>query len=281
MSREIYESLRKIRERKPLIHHITNIVVSNLTANFTLAMGALPIMANAREEVEEIVDKADVLLLNIGTLTKEQLEAMLVAGQRARKKIVFDPVGTGASNLRTEASFEIMERVKPNIVRGNYAEICKIAGEDAKIKGVESAEGDFSKACEIAKKVANMYGCVAAISGKVDLISDGKKMARTFGGNEMLKAITGSGCMATTAIACFASVESDLEAAIHGLELMRICSETAASSGPATFQNLFLDAVFNLSREASEKEREEKKEKKERREEKEEELEEEGRVEFL
>jgi hydroxyethylthiazole kinase len=280
MSKKMYESLRKIRGRKPLIHHITNIVVSNLTANFTLAMGALPIMANAREEVKEIVDKADVLLLNIGTLTKEQLEAMLVAGQHARKKgkkIVFDPVGTGASNLRTEASFEIMKRVKPNIVRGNYAEICKIAGEDAKIRGVESAEGDFSKACEIVKKVANRYGCVTAISGKVDLISDGKKMARTFGGNEMLKTITGSGCMATTAIGCFASVESDFEAAIHGLELMRICSETAASSGPATFQNSFLDAVFNLSREAFEKEREEKKE----REEREKEWEEGGRVEFL
>ena len=260
MSREMYESLGRIREQRPLIHHITNIVVSNLTANFTLTMGALPIMANAIEEVEEIIDKADVLLLNIGTLTKDQLEAMLIAGQYARKKgkkIVFDPVGAGASNLRTEASFNIIKKVKPDIVRGNYAEICKIAGEDAKIKGVESDEDDFSKSQEIAKRVANKYGCVAAISGKVDLISDGKKVARTFGGNEMLKRITGSGCMATTSIACFASVESDFKAAVHGLEIMRICSEIADSNGPAAFQNSFFDAVFNMSLKVSDDSRNE------------------------
>jgi hydroxyethylthiazole kinase len=238
----------KIRERKPLIHHMTNVVVTNLTANLTLAIGALPVMAYDKEEVEEIVDRADVLLLNIGTITREQLDSMLLAAKRARadgKKIILDPVGCGASALRKEAADRIMA-VGTDVVKGNFAEICTLVGKSAEMKGVESEEGKTEVAIEAAETLSKRSSCTIAVTGREDVVSNGVGTSRVVGGSEMLKHITGSGCMATTAIACFLAVEEPFYAAMHGLELMKRCSEDLTYDGPASFQQAFLDRVFSF-----------------------------------
>jgi len=245
---ELKEACLAIRKKKPLIHHITNLVVTNLTANLTLAMGASPIMANAKEEVEEIVDMADVLLLNIGTITSQQLESMLLAAKHARalgKRVVFDPVGCGASRFRNEAADKILS-IGVDVVKGNYAEVCAIAGKSAEIRGVDSEEGETDQAIDVADRLARALSCTVAISGREDVVSDGTGAARIVGGSDMLKQITGSGCMATTAIACFAAVEEPFYAAMHGMEIMKRCSESLDYSGPSSFQNAFFDSVFSF-----------------------------------
>jgi len=247
---ELDEACLAIRQKKPLVHHMTNLVVTNLTANFTLAIGALPIMAYAREEVEEIVDKADVLLLNIGTITREQLDSMLVAAKHARelgKKVILDPVGCGASALRKEAASRIIS-AGMDVIKGNFAEMCAIAGKSAEIRGVESEEGNVDIAIEVAETLAKELSCTIAVTGREDVVSNGVGTAKIAGGSEMLKHITGSGCMATTSIACFLGVEEPFYASLHGLELMKRCSEGLKYDGPASFQQAFFDSVFSFPR---------------------------------
>src|SRR5438094_3147513 len=133
--------LAAIRERKPLVHQITNYVVMNETANATLALGALPVMAHAREEVEEMVGLASALVLNIGTLSEQWIEAMLLAGRAAGARgipVVLDPVGAGATRYRTDTARRILEEVQVTVLRGNQGEIATLVGVDAEVRGVES-----------------------------------------------------------------------------------------------------------------------------------------------
>ncbi|HEY5256647.1 MAG TPA: hydroxyethylthiazole kinase, partial [Acidobacteriaceae bacterium] len=135
------EVIARVRSHRPLIHHITNFVVMNATANITLCMGALPVMAHASQEVEEMVDAAGALVLNLGTLWPEQLDAMLLAGRRANQlgiPIILDPVGAGATRLRTESAHRLLKELSIAIVRGNLAEIATLVGMESKIRGVES-----------------------------------------------------------------------------------------------------------------------------------------------
>ncbi|MGQ9715620.1 MAG: hydroxyethylthiazole kinase, partial [Anaerolineae bacterium] len=138
------EALARLREQRPLIHHITNFVVMNDTANVTLHIGGLPVMAHAREEVAEMVEAAGALVLNPGTLTPAWVESMLVAGRQANARgipVVLDPVGAGATRLRTEAAQRLLEEVRIAIVRGNLGEISTLAGLGGTVKGVESLGG--------------------------------------------------------------------------------------------------------------------------------------------
>jgi hydroxyethylthiazole kinase len=213
-------------------------------------MGGLPIMASAKEEVEEIVSKASVLLLNIGTPTSEQLEAMELAGSKAKElkiPIVFDPVGAGASRFRTKAAMELIQTLQPSAVRSTLAEALSLLQEDARILGVESLEDDEETAKRAARELATRFGCVAAITGKVDIVSDGEHLESIAGGNPLLKSITGSGCMATAAVACFLAKKAPMKAAVLGLSLMKTASELALEvKGPGSFQAALLDAVYRL-----------------------------------
>src|SRR5947209_11146788 len=135
------QTLREVRERKPLVHQITNYVVMNETANATLALGALPVMAHAREEVEEMVAIAGALVLNIGTLSPHWVEAMLLAGRAANERgvpVVLDPVGAGATTYRTETAKRILDEVEVAVLRGNAGEVATLVGIDAEVRGVES-----------------------------------------------------------------------------------------------------------------------------------------------
>ncbi len=246
------EALSRIREKKPLIHQITNYVVSNDTANVTLHLGALPVMAHAIEEVEEMVAMAGALLLNIGTLSTPWVEAMLKAGKKANEleiPVVLDPVGAGATSFRTETAERILDQVNISVVRGNLGEIATLAGLGGKMVGVDSM-GAFAKPIETARSFAKQRGVCAAITGQVDVVSDGARVVTVKNGHELLGTLTGTGCASTTAVACFMAVEEDPVLAASGaLAAYGLAAEKAAktTSSPASFKVAFHDALYHLT----------------------------------
>jgi len=244
--------LAAIRERKPLVHQITNYVVMNETANATLALGALPVMAHAREEVEEMAALAAALVINIGTLSPSWVEAMLAAGRAANGAgvpIVLDPVGAGATRYRTETARRLLDELDVAVVRGNAAEIATLAGREAEIRGVESIAASDS-AVELAQAAAASLGTVAAVTGAVDRISDGEQTIAVENGDPLLAAITGSGCMATAITGCFLAVraEAPLSAAAEALVAFGVAGEEAAreARGPGSFHAALYDALYAL-----------------------------------
>jgi hydroxyethylthiazole kinase len=249
----IADDLTAIRERKPLIHSITNFVVMNETANATLCIGALPIMSHAIDEVEEMVGISSALVLNIGTLTQEWIDAMEVAGKAANAKgipVILDPVGCGASKLRTESSKRLLDNVKISVVRGNAGEVATLAGVSAEVRGVESISASEPPSV-IAARLASAYGCVVSITGAVDVVSDGKRTASISNGDAMLSKVVGTGCMSNVIVASFAAVDSDpFTAAVGGLAAFGIAGELAAAiSGdrPGTFHVEMYNALYALT----------------------------------
>lgn len=246
------ELLTRIREKHPLLHHITNLVVMNDTANATLAIGALPVMAHAKEEVAEMVGAAGALVLNPGTLTPEWVEAMVIAGKRANElnvPIVYDPVGVGATRLRNETGQRFLDELRLAVVRGNSGEVGALAGAGGVVKGVESVEG-VKDPVSVAKNLARKYNTVVAITGKRDIISDGTRVMGVDNGHVMLKTITGTGCMATTMVAAFCAVEQDyLVAATAALACYGLAAQSAArrAKGPGSFRAALLDAIYHLT----------------------------------
>jgi hydroxyethylthiazole kinase len=243
--------LALIRERKPLVHQITNYVVMNETANATLALGALPVMAHAVQEVAEMASVASALVLNIGTLSDEWVEAMFIAGRAANRAgvpVVLDPVGAGATTYRTETSRSLLGELEIAVVRGNSAEIATLAGRQAEIRGVE-AVGDGGGA-ELAREAARALGCVAAVTGPIDHVSDGKTVHAVANGHELLSTVTGTGCMATAITGCFLGVRADdpLAAATEALIAFGIAGEDAAkrAKGPGSFHVALYDALYAL-----------------------------------
>jgi hydroxyethylthiazole kinase len=248
--------LRTLRERKPLVHQITNYVVMNETANATLALGALPVMAHAHEEVEEMASVAGALVLNIGTLSEYWIESMLLAAQAANRAgvpVVLDPVGAGATRLRTETAKRILDERKIAVVRGNAAEVATLAGRQAEIRGVESIEASDSGA-QLARAAARELGCVAAVTGPVDHVSDGEEVLAISNGHALLGTVSGTGCMATAVTGCFLAVvaERPLEAAAEALVAFGVAGEDAArdAKGPGTFHAGLYDALYNLDPES-------------------------------
>jgi hydroxyethylthiazole kinase len=245
-------SLRLIRERRPLIHQITNYVVMNETANATLALGALPVMAHAREEVEEMAAAASALVLNIGTLSGPWIESMILAGKAANEAgvpVVLDPVGAGATRYRTETAKRILSEVRVSIVRGNAGEVATLIGHEAEVRGVDSI-GVVSPAEEIARSAALSLGCVVAVTGPIDYASDGREVHMVKNGHPLMGVVTGTGCIATAVTACFVAVKRDdpLAAATEALAAYGLAGEDAASDakGPGTFHAALYDALFNL-----------------------------------
>ncbi|HKA25770.1 MAG TPA: hydroxyethylthiazole kinase [Gaiellaceae bacterium] len=244
--------LAAIRARKPLVHQITNYVVMNETANATLALGALPVMAHAREEVEEMAAIAGALVLNIGTLSPHWVQAMVAAGHAANAAgvpVVLDPVGAGATRYRTETAQMILLELDVAVVRGNAAEIATLAGREAEIRGVESI-GASDSAAALARAAARELGTVAAVTGAVDQVSDGDTTVGIANGNPLLARITGSGCIATAITGSFLAVRADapLAAAAEALVALGVAGEDAArdAQGPGSFHAALYDALDGL-----------------------------------
>lgn len=250
LAQTICSDLAAIRQKKPLVHSITNFVVMNETANAILCLGALPIMAHAVEEVEEMVGITSALVLNIGTLEPKWIEAMELAGKRANQlgiPVILDPVGAGATRLRTESSKRLLKSVKISIVRGNAGECATLAGIAAEVRGVESIGASASPA-EIATKFASTYGCTVAITGVVDVVSDGTRTARISNGDPMMGKVVGTGCISNVIVASFAAVNKDtFTAATGALATFGIAGELAANiSGdrPGTFHTELYNALY-------------------------------------
>jgi hydroxyethylthiazole kinase len=246
------ETLRRLRERKPLVHQITNYVVMNETANATLALGALPVMAHAPEEVEEMVALAGALVLNIGTLSSHWVDAMLRAGRAATGRgipVVLDPVGAGATTYRTETAKRILDEVGVTVLRGNAGEIATLVGVEAEVRGVESiAAGE--DAGELARRAGRALGLVAAVTGPVDHVSDGSRVLSVSNGDAMLGTVTGTGCMSSALTGCFLGAKPNdaLEAAAEALAAFGVAGEDAAhdAKGPGSFHVGLYDALAAL-----------------------------------
>jgi hydroxyethylthiazole kinase len=244
--------LATLRERKPLIHQITNYVVMNETANATLALGALPVMAHAIEEVEEMVALAGALVLNIGTLSPHWIDAMLLAGKAANTRsvpVVLDPVGAGATRYRTDAARRILDEVDVAVLRGNAGEIATLVGVKAEVRGVESVAAGGEPA-ELARAAGGTLGLVASVTGPVDHVSDGDRVLAVANGHPLLASITGTGCMSTAVTGCFLAVAPDrpLEAAAEALVAFGLAGEAAAreAKGPGSFHAGLYDALAAL-----------------------------------
>ena len=250
--------IEKVREQKPLVHHITNYVTVNDCANITLAIGASPIMADALAEAADIASISKTVVLNMGTLNERTIPSMLAAGKAANSKgipVVFDPVGAGASSLRNETVRQILNEVDITIVRGNISEIRYIAGLSASTKGVDASDSDMSddsSALEVARITAQKLGCVAAITGAVDYISDGVNGWRIENGHPMLAGLTGTGCMCSSLLGsfCGAAPDEPLTASIAALLTMGIAGELAyekaGTSGNGSFRAALHDAVSRM-----------------------------------
>ncbi|EFJ27117.1 hypothetical protein SELMODRAFT_450999 [Selaginella moellendorffii] len=249
-----WEALAKMRDANPLVQCITNFVSMDFMANTLLAAGASPAMAHAIDEIDEFVAIADALCINAGTLSPEWLASMKAAGARARqlnKPWVLDPVAAGATSFRTSACIELLA-LGPSIVRGNASEILALsrASNLPPTKGVDSAH-DPSQALGAAKSLAEKYHCVVAVSGAVDLVTDGTRVVSVSNGVPMLQKITASGCSVTALIAAFAAVyprEQHLEACAFALALFGLAGEIGMSkaSGPASLRLQLIDALHGL-----------------------------------
>jgi hydroxyethylthiazole kinase len=246
------ENLRKIRAGKPLVHNITNFVVMNYTANVLLATGASPVMAHAAGEVEEMVGLAGALVLNIGTLTDRWVEAMVLAGRRATvlgRPIILDPVGAGATALRTAAARRILAETRVSVVRGNASEVLSLGDAATAGRGVDAVHS-VDEAVEVAGRLATSLQTTLAVTGEVDLVTDGERAVRIANGHPLMTAVTGTGCSATAIIGAFLAVDPDpLSAAASGLACFGIAGEMAGekAAGPGSFMIYLLDALFNLS----------------------------------
>ena len=245
-------NLKILREKKPLIHNITNLVVMNTTANALLAMGASPVMAHAKNGVQEMVSQASALVINIGTLSDDWVDSMLIAGKKASEldiPVILDPVGSGATTFRTASAHKLIEKIKIRVIRGNPSEILSLGLENSRTKGVDSLH-TVHEATIIAKDLARQLRTTLAVTGPTDFITDGKRNIQILNGHPLMSHITGSGCMATSIIAAFLSVDSDvLSAAASALSFFGLAGEIAGreSSGPGTFMVRLLDALYTTT----------------------------------
>jgi hydroxyethylthiazole kinase len=245
------ENLKKLREKKPLIHNITNFVVMNYTANVLLAIGASPVMAHAQEEVEEMASIAGAVVLNIGTLTPDWVESMVKAGWKANRMnipVILDPVGSGATTLRTESVRRLINELSINVIRGNASEVLSIAKRGSCTKGVDSIHS-VDDASDSALSLAEELGIALAITGEVDLVTDGKRILRVYNGHPMMGRVTGTGCAATAIIGAFLAVDDDpLTASATALAYFGLSGEMAArtSHGPGSFMISTLDSLYNI-----------------------------------
>lgn len=254
LEKELADVLTRLQKRKPLVHNMTNEVVTNFTANGLYAIGASPVMSSAAEEVAEMARIADALVLNIGTLNAGLVDAMILAGQSANEHgvpVMFDPVAVGATKFRTETARRILREVNVSLVRGNASEIANLIGETREIKGVDAVESESQDNVPLAVRAANALGTVVAITGRVDVITDGSACRIISGGDALMTQVTGTGCLLTSVLGAFAAVEKDLMLAgtaglaFYGTAAAR-AAERTASLGPGSFQTAFLDELAKL-----------------------------------
>lgn len=255
--------LDNVRKTTPLVHNITNYVTVNDVANILLACGASPIMSDEPEDVEDITSICGGLNINIGTLNSRTITSMLLAGKKANQlghPVVLDPVGAGASRLRTDTAFRLLRDVKFTVIRGNISEIKTLASGAGTTKGVDAdvadkvTEENLDSAVAFAKAFAAQTGAVIAITGAIDIVADAEKAYCIRNGNAMMSSITGTGCQLSALTAAFVTANPGhpLEAAAAAVCAMGLAGETAHKrltplDGNSTYRNYIIDAIYNMT----------------------------------
>ena len=264
-----YNMLENVRCSCPLIHNITNYVTVNDCANIVIACGASPIMSDDMDEVAEITAICSGLNINIGTLNSRTIASMLIAGKRANElnhPVVLDPVGAGASKLRTETAMRILEEVKLTVIRGNISEIKTLALGSGTTKGVDAdvadkvTEENLDEMVAFAKAFAAKTGAVVAITGAIDIVADGNRAYCIRNGHPMMSSITGTGCQLSAMTAAFVTANPDepLTAAAAAVSAMGLAGEIAYArlspqDGNSTYRNYIIDAIYHMTPEILEK----------------------------
>lgn len=241
--------LSQIRQQNPLIHNITNIVVANYVANGLLAIGASPIMSSAVEEMDELPAICNALVINIGTLTTEQVNAMLVAGKAANRHgipVVLDPVGVSATTFRQHTVKRLLADIQFSTIRGNAGEMAYLANVNWQSKGVDAGQGN-ADLNEIANTIAQHYQCTAMISGEIDVVSNGKQLATIHNGSSLFPKITGSGCLLSAVCGAFLAVapQDHFNAVLEACTVYAIAGELAAQQLSATQHGQFYTALLD------------------------------------
>lgn len=265
MKINLKECMENVRVKSPLVHNITNYVTVNDCANILLACGASPIMADDLQEAADITAICSGLNINIGTLNGNTIPSMFAAGKRSNelsRPVLLDPVGAGASSLRTETALGLLKEIKFTAIRGNMSEIKTLASGSGNTHGVDADISDavtkdnLEQAIEFAKDFANSTGAIIIITGAIDIITDGKSAVCVYNGDASMSKITGTGCQLsamTTAYIC-ANPENVFEACCTSVIAMGICGEIAkkrmtGQDGNSSYRNYIIDAVCNLTAE--------------------------------
>jgi hydroxyethylthiazole kinase len=258
MTVDAYSFLERVRQQKPVVHHLTNWVTIYDCAQILKTIGASPVMAHAPEEVADMVQIASALVLNIGTLTLPFMQAVKLAAQAANRKgipIILDICGAGATPFRDQQISELLAAAAIDLIKGNASEIARTAGMDVTTKGVDATEvrGDLA---QLAASLARQRGAVVVVTGPEDIVTDGARTFHVRNGHELMASVVGSGCMAASVIGAFAAVESDLTvAAAAALADYGLAGELSAqrAAGPASFKQHLFDCFYTLDQETIER----------------------------
>lgn len=253
----ISEMMNNVKSMRPLIHNITNYVAATDCANITLAIGASPIMADEPNEAYEVASLADALVLNTGTISQSRLYAMLSAGKAANEKgipIILDPVGAGISTYRTNVVNSVISQLKPCVIRMNASELTSICLSKKNLSGVDSGNiSDTKSIASMASQLAKKTSAVICVSGETDVVSDGCRIAVIKSGHEMMRKITGTGCMLSSVIGALAAANKNdiFSSAVSALAIYGHCAKKAYRNGIgiASYKNNFFDEIYNLNTE--------------------------------
>jgi len=253
MTIKLYADLfARVREKRPLVHHITNYVTVNDCANITLCAGGAPVMADAPEESAEMAAIASSLVLNIGTLNASQIGSMLLAGRMANERgipVILDPVGAGATRYRTDTVKRLLDELEIAVLKGNAGEIGVIAGVEATVRGVDSA-GICGDPLTISRRLAKDLGLTVAVSGATDIVTDGNHTLLVENGHPFMGSISGTGCMAASVTGVFCAESKDpVTASTAALAAIGLAGEKAAGEahGPLSFKVALFDSLANLT----------------------------------
>lgn len=249
----ICDIVSRLKQVRPVVYHITNAVAAGFVADATLAVGASPVMGPSPEESGELAVLASAVVLNLGMPSRESVEAMVTAGRAANERgipVVLDPVAGGATSFRRTALARILGEVRVSVVRGNSAEVAFLAGMQSSFRGTESAAAGEEPA-EVAEVASKKLRVVAAVTGAVDYVSDGRRLASVANGHPVMGETSGTGCVVSALVGAFCAVEPDFfTASLAALACAAVAGEMAveASRGPGSFRVAWLDALRNLSR---------------------------------
>ena len=268
MEQVLKTMLENVRAKSPLVHNITNYVTVNDVANVLLAAGGSPIMSDDADDVEDITSICGGLNINIGTLNKNTIPSMFLAGKKANALghiVLLDPVGAGASRLRTDTANRLMQEVRFDAVRGNISEIKTLCTGSGSTKGVDAdavdavTEENLDNGVQLVKTFAAQTGCIIAVTGAIDLVSDGERCWCIRNGRAEMSRITGTGCQLSALMTAFlvANPDRKLDAAAAAVCMMGFAGEIGWANmqpgdGNSTYRNRIIDAIFNMTGDALE-----------------------------